>query len=278
MSYGDYDDSDWLEDEEKPRDPKIDEVKEELLDDLFIKEPDGVFYQRQLEIRYERKFFHWITAKALNELAEEKKINAATRPYAHIQIRFYWSRRNRYWTRRANDIAKLVLRFSEPEFSRGLGRHGEIMFDAALPHGGFLPRAKNVKDWDSKIWTRSNHDLDRIFSADGIDYGVEIKNTLSYIPHLELRTKLNMCEFFGVVPLFIMRMAPASYIQEIRLRGGFTLIFEWQLYPFGQENFAAEVRDQLGLKVGCPNAIEDGTIQRFRNWHEKKLQRKSGEF
>jgi hypothetical protein len=77
MSYGDYDDSEWSEDEEKPRDPKIDEVKEEILVDLFLKDPDWVFYQRQIEVRYERKFFHWITAKALNELAEEKKTNAA---------------------------------------------------------------------------------------------------------------------------------------------------------------------------------------------------------
>jgi hypothetical protein len=168
-------------------------------------------------------------------------------------------------------VAKLVLRFSDQEFLYGLGRHGEMMFDAALPQGGFLPRGKNVKAWGGKRWSETDHDLDRVFTRDGVDYGIEIKNTLSYIDRYEMRTKLDMCDFFGIVPLFIVRMAPASYIKEIDSRGGFALIFEWQLYPFGQEKFAAEVREQLGLKVDCPRAIQDGTIQRLVRWHEGQL-------
>jgi len=267
MSHDGYDDIDWPEDEPRPRDVKIDEVKEVLLADLFARDPDGVFYQRQIEILYEREFFHWITGKALNELAAERKIGAETREYSYIKIRFYWARQNRYWRRRANEVAKIVLRYSDQEFTRGLGRHGEMMFDAALPQGGFLPRAKDVKVWAGKVWIETGHDLDRIFTRDGVNYGVEIKNTLNYIDRFEMHTKLDMCDFFGVVPVFIMRMAPASYLHEIRLRGGFFLIFEWQLYPFGYERFAAEVHKQLGLKVSCPRAIEEGTIQRFVNWH-----------
>lgn len=274
MPHDDYDYSHWPEEEPRPRDLKIDEVKEFLLADLFVRDPEGVFYQRQIEIRYERQFFHWITAKALNELAEEGKINATTREYPNIRIRFYRARKNRYWTRRANEIEKLVLRFSEQEFLHGLGRHGETMFDAALAHGGFLPRARNVAAWGGKQWIETNHNLDRIITRDGVDYGVEVKNTLTYIDRFEMRTKLDMCDFFGVVPLFIMRMAPATYINEIQAYGGFSLIFEWQLYPFGHETFAVEVQKQLGLKVGCPRAIEDGTIQRFVAWHEIQLQRR----
>jgi len=258
-----------------PRDLKIDEVKEWLISDLFTNDAGGVFYQRQIEVRYERKFFHWITGKALNELAEEGKIGAATRKYPHISIRFYWMRKNRYWTRRANTVEKLVMRFSDPQFTNGLGRHGETMFDAALPRGGFMPCAKNVKAWNGKAWLKTDHDLDRVFTRDGVNYGIEIKNTLSYIDRFEMRTKLDMCDFLGLVPLFIMRMAPASYIEEIRSRGGYSLIFEWQLYPFGYEKFAAEVREQLGLKVDSPRAIQEGTIQRVANWHEARLRAKN---
>ncbi len=266
------------EDDEEPshsRDLKIDEVKAELLASLFANDPNGVFYQRQVEVRYERRFFHWITGKALNELAEEGRFNAITRDYPNITIRFYWMRNNRYWTRRANIVEKLVLRFSDQAFTNGLGRHGETMFDAALPQGGFMPCARNVKAWKGRVWVKSDHDLDRVFTRDGVDYGVEIKNTLSYISRFEMLTKLDMCDFLGLVPLFIMRMAPASYIQEIRLRGGYSLIFEWQLYPFGYKKFADEVREQLGLKVDSPRAIQEGTIQRLVNWHEDKLTRRN---
>jgi hypothetical protein len=269
MSYDDYE-ADWSE-QFMPRDLKIDEVKEELLTSLFANDPSGVFYQRQVEVRYEKRFFHWITGKALNELAEEGRLSAITRDYPNIKIRFYWMRNNRYWTRRANVIEKLVLSFSNQQFTNGLGRHGETMFDAALPQGGFMPHAKNVRVWNEKRWTKTNHDLDRVFSRDGVHYGIEIKNTLSYIDRFEMRTKLEMCGFFGLVPLFIMRMAPASYINEIRSAGGFSLIFEWQLYPFGYEKLAAEVREQLGLKVDSPRAIQDGTIQRLVKWHEAKV-------
>ena len=69
-----------------------------------------------------------------------------------------------------------------------------------------------------------------------ISHGCEIKNTLSYIDRVELDIKLEMCEFFNIKPLFIMRFAPKSYIEEIRKEGGFSLIFKYQLYELSQVN------------------------------------------
>jgi hypothetical protein len=112
--------------------------------------------------------------------------------------------------------------------------------------------------------------LDRIFERDGIAYGAEIKNTLMYIPPDELAVKLDMCDFLGLTPLFIVRMAPKSYIEQVRRRGGYTMIFEWQQYPFGAGAFAARVRAELGLPVDCRARIEDGTIQRFLRWHAEQ--------
>jgi len=45
--------------EERPRDAKVDEAKD-VLTQLFADEPDGVYYRRQLTVRFERTFFHWI--------------------------------------------------------------------------------------------------------------------------------------------------------------------------------------------------------------------------
>lgn len=66
-----YDHYDEEEDvhQPRPRDVKIDEAKEVIINDLFNAEPEEVFYQRQVEILYEDVFFHWITTKALKELS-----------------------------------------------------------------------------------------------------------------------------------------------------------------------------------------------------------------
>jgi len=143
------------------------------------------------------------------------------------------------------------------------------MFDAALPRAGFAPRGRAVRFFAGKEWLRSKHDLDRVFSRGGRDYGIEIKNTLAYIPREEMEIKVEMCKHLGLVPVFIVRMAPANYIEAVRQVGGFTLVFEHQLYPFGQGEFAREVRERLGMKVDCPSAIEDGTIERLSKWAKK---------
>jgi hypothetical protein len=141
------------------------------------------------------------------------------------------------------------------------------MFDAALPKVGFIPAAANVKQYRGRTWTKTGHDLDRVFERDGIHYGAEIKNTLRYIDREELEVKLEMCRELELVPLFIMRMAPKSYIDMINRQGGYALIFEWQLYPHGYSDLGRLVRDKLGLPVDSPAAIEVGTLQRFLKWH-----------
>jgi hypothetical protein len=69
-----------------------------------------------------------------------------------------------------------------------------------------------------------------------------------------------------------VRSAAKSYINEVRLLGGFTLVFKYQLYPFGQKPFADQVREALRLHVDSPARIADGTVQRFLKWHLKTLE------
>jgi len=188
-----------------------------------------------------------------------------------VKIRFYSSLRNRYWKRRAEEIRKLVATYSDSTFTTALGHHGELMFDAALPTGGFMPRGRKVRAYAGNEWTMSAHDLDRVFERDGVSYGTEIKNTLDYIPIGELVVKLRMCAHLSLRPLFIVRMAPRSYIEMVRRAGGFTLVFKYQLYPHGHARLAETVREELGLPVDSPAAIQDGTVQRFLNWHIRHL-------
>jgi hypothetical protein len=68
----DYDDF-YEEEPERPRDHAIDAARRVLLTKYFPVNGTGVYYGRQLEIWLEDQFFHWITKKALNELAAEAR-------------------------------------------------------------------------------------------------------------------------------------------------------------------------------------------------------------
>jgi hypothetical protein len=281
MTADDWDDGDFDPDvadaeEVRPRDRVVDEAKREL-GAFFEINGKSVFYQRQVQVIFEDKYFHWITAHALSELATEGRIASDALPLPGTgTITIYRAKAHRYWRRQADEIIELVKRFSDPTFTSALGAHGELMFEAALPSVGFIPTARKVRSYGGKTWSETGHDLDRIFERDGIAYGTEIKNTLSYIEKEELGVKLRMCRYLGVRPLFIVRMAPKNYINDVEREGGFTLVFKYQLYPFGYKVFADTVKATLGLWTDSPARIADGTVRRFLNWHLRKLARSKG--
>lgn len=256
--------------EQKPsRDPKTDEAKS-ALQPFFAEHVERVFHEMQLLVTFERAFFHWITARALDELEAEGKIVSERQALAGlVPIRIFRNPRYRYWRRDARKLVGLVREYSQQPVTRAVGLQGELMFDAALPRFGFMPTAVNVRSYGDRTWTETNHNLDRVFERDGIAYGTEIKNTLPYIGRRELMVKLRMCRCLGLRPLFIVRASPKSYNYEIIRAGGYVLIFGFQLYPFGLAGLAEKIRLELGLPVDCPTSIQDGTIQRFLKWHRK---------
>lgn len=273
MADDDFDDEDrepWLG-EEETEDRYADEAAATL--EAFINaNPQQVFFERQLQVRFEKQYYHWITSRVLNELAQEKLIRSEwlamnVRGAPSTRIRFFFSTRLRYWRRRAKDVLKIVATYSQVEFTKALGCQAEMLFDAALPKEGFIPVAQNAREYGGRRWEETGHDLDRIFVRDGVAYGAEIKNKLAYIEGKEFLIKLRMCRYLGLRPLFICRMLPKSYIYKVYGEGGYGMVFRHQLYPFGSEALGRTVRETLGLPVDCPTAIWSGTITRFLRWH-----------
>ncbi len=166
--------AEWVEEAVQPSDSYVDSAKEDF-QELFTKEPDSIFYQRQLQVIHERKYFHWVTVRALTELVSEGVIASEVMPLVSRPdigtttgtITFYRSATNRYWKRKAREVIRLVARFSDPNFTSAVGAHGEAMFDAALPRFGFMPIARKVREYGLRKWTATNHDLDRVFVRDG---------------------------------------------------------------------------------------------------------------
>jgi hypothetical protein len=252
------------------RDSYFDEVQQEIRE-IYESDKKGVYYVRQMQIKFEKKYFHWITYNAmigLEKIGYLKDIRIQREK--GTSARFFIHKTNRYPMRRINKMEKLIEEFSDDTITRSCGHRAEDLFCNSLALKGFIPKAKKVNSYSGEKWEQSGHDLDFVFEKDGIAYGCEIKNTLGYIDKEELEIKLNMCEYLKVKPLFIMRGSPKTYNKMIIDKGGFVLIFGTQIYELSQAELVKRMRSELGLPVDCPKAIPDGIIERFTKWHEKK--------
>lgn len=261
------DESEW---EDEPRnDPKEEEARQTLIDRLEAN-VERVYYMRQLQVLLEDEFFHWITSRAIRGLRDDDVLRGETRTLKHGgSIKLVWHRKYRYWKRAADRLVTLVERYSNPGMSRALGLQGEAHVSDGFGRFHFVQRGRNVREYNGVQWTETNHDLDFVFERDGRAYGVEVKNKLGYMDEEEMNVKIRLSEHIGVVPVFVVRWAPKSWINDVRKRGGFTLVLKHQLYPWGYEELAEKVRTKLELPVAVPVRLMDGTIRRFERWHEK---------
>lgn len=257
-----------------PRDPRLDPAKADLAE-WFKRNPTGVFYGRQIEVIFEKQYFHWITHKALKELTNESNalIESEIRTTeGGNKLRIYWSKRNRYYRRAAQELVRQVDAHSIPDITKAIGHHAETLFGFAAAREGFAVDGPAIRAYQGKEWPLTEHDLDWIFSRDGVGWGVEIKNTWAYIDKQEMEIKIQMCLHLGIKPLFIMRWAPKSYIEIIRQAGGFGLVFESQYFPIGHTD-AVEQLKALSLPVISPMIVPPGVFRRFAKWHEGGLGR-----
>lgn len=263
------DDYDWpyQAPEERPPDPH----EEEAIDALrtfFAERRDRVFYSRQIEVLHEDRWFHWVTNRALRTLIALGAIHSEEQDLRFGgTVTLMWHPSLRYHKRQAGRVVSLVEEYSNPDFGRALGHHGEAMVLDAFARKQFLLLGREVRAVGSRRWTSSAHDLDFVFQRDGVPYGVEVKNTLGYPDSDEIAVKVEMCRELHVRPILAVRMMPKSWINEIREQGGFSLILKYQLYPWGHLDLAKRVRGSLELPVDAPARISDGTMERLLRWH-----------
>lgn len=278
MEYSDYEEyQDYEPDLEKlevietqyKRDTKRDEAKG-VLRAFFKERKEGVFYLQQLKVKHEKKFFHWIMGHAIDELLDEGVLRSEVIAFeGEKKVKFVFNRGHRYYRRQMKESAALIQRYSA--LGRACGMQAENLIVNGLGFHGFSLIDRNVKEYQDHKWEETEHNLDFIIEKDGVPYGCEVKNKLSYIKREELEIKIKMCDFLRVKPVFFMRWAPQSYNWQIIQNGGYAGIFEMQIYPFGHEALAREISEVLGLPVDCPWALPDGIIKRFDNWHKKQL-------
>jgi hypothetical protein len=206
----DYDDYPEWGDDERGEDSYEQDVRKSLVD-LFERNRKKVFFSRQLEVRFENDYFHWVTNRAIRALIVDGIIKEETRQLKSAgEIHLLWHPSFRYYKREAAAVAKLVEEYSNPNIAGAIGLHGETMVLEGFARHEFVMKGRNAKVYGGKEWTKTGHNMDFIFERDSIAYGVEVKNALGYMDQAELRTKLEMCRWLGIKPVFVARMLPRT--------------------------------------------------------------------
>jgi hypothetical protein len=254
----------------QPADDDRERDAAERLKRLFEENPTTVFYGRQLEVMFESEYFHWITNRALRSL--EGEVTLEKHPLVHASpTTLAWNSRYRYPRRQVAQVMELINGYVNPEVSRAVGDRGEeLVLDGFAAQEGFGCLGRNVNTLDGLAWTETKHNLDFIFARDGRRYGVEVKNTLAYLGKDEFDAKIRLSEHLGLIPVFVCRALPKSWVWELRQRGGFSLIMRWQLYPPLLRELVDRLRERFDLPVDTPRRLERGTMARFVNWHERE--------
>ena len=253
----------------RQRDVNINEVRAAVLE-LINEHPKRIFYSRQLEVRLEKRFFHWMTNRAVRELVDERVLlTEATEVAPGLRVNFLRLPKNRYYKTEQKRVASIIAQYSDPKVNRAIGEQADMLFLNALAARQFVCHGQDVNEFRGRKWEDTEHNLDFIIERDGLVYGAEVKNTWGYIEKEELDVKLDMCDHLGVRPLMIVRYAPKTYIDEIIKRGGFALLFVARVHPFGHEALVNDINEHLEMEADCPKAIPDGIIDRFMKKHLK---------
>jgi len=170
-----------------------------------------------------------------------------------------WRRNVRYVRREIKEHLALVEAYSSQALSDACGRYAETLVELVLTRLGLTRVGRNVKDYGNKIWMTTGHDLDFIFEdGDGQGYGVEVKNTFDYIPTEELRAKVAMCKYLGIIPLFIVRNRDAIQWEEVRAAGGRIFIFKSKIFPPGQEALVRRIWQEMRMPVVVRDEMPPG--------------------
>ncbi len=138
---------------------------------------------------------------------------------------------------------------------------------------GFEVVSRNTNEFSRRKWTTTSHNLDFIVEKDGIYYGVEVKNTLPYMERDEFDIKLEICNYLGLVPLWILRNAPGNQFDQMKQAGGFILKLKSQIYPFGYEDLVGDIWNLMRLPVAIWDRIPKKLENLVIRFHKSKTRK-----
>jgi len=131
-------------------DPYFLQAQKEIKD-LYENNKESVYYIRQLQVKFEKKYFHWITNNAILELYKAGYLKDLRIPKGKgTPTRFFIHYSNRYAKRQINKLEKIIAEYSQDFITRSCGHRAEDLFCKALAMRGFIPTAQKVREYNRK--------------------------------------------------------------------------------------------------------------------------------
>lgn len=273
-------------------DSKIAEAKSVLVGHFLDKKNRPIrtpYYQHQLQVLYEDRFFDWVVTAALDGLVDDGYLavfNKKNTPELEMmgnrigRMKFYANadtvrtdRGRRLMKKHVVSTAKLVSRYNRDDVNRMLGAQLESLVKSQLQISQFEIIGVHTNEYLGRKWTSTNHNLDFIARKKGKDFavGVEVKNTLGVMDPKEIDVKIYICRYLGIVPVFAVRWNK-PYVNCVYKQGGFSWFFKTQMFPIGQEKLVGQLfarlsaGPQLKFPIAARNSLPERTVRVFDNW------------
>jgi len=233
--------------------PYIQRAKQILKE--FFRQRKTPFYFRQLQVYFESELYHITTAQAVYQLEDEGFLKRIPFQLPANEVIFVFpakilesGKAQRILKSHMTRTAKVVAKYDSSEVSKDLGDHFESLVRYELRANQLHIDSIHTRAYKGKEWTTTAHTFDVIADCeDGRAFGIEAKNQLASIERRELDTKLQMCDYLGLKPIFIVRYMPWSFVPDVTAKGGFVLTLGDQIYPLGYRKLCHEIQDKLSF-------------------------------
>lgn len=224
----------------------------------------GVGFDREIRYRLERDFFHDVTGYMVRRLDENGQIRRTGLRGRRVPVVFYRLPETDY-----SDIIGLMskkVRLSNflSNNSSQAGYFAQSLWELAFQDLGFEILGREVHRFRGKR-TRVGGDIDFIAQKDGLTYGVEVKNSLSYPD--DLSRKLRIAVELDVIPFFVARWVSKSQFYMVRKYGGLVKLYETSIYPGEYAKIIEGCRHVLGFPLIALDRITERPKRHLRKIH-----------
>ena len=225
----------------------------------------GVGFDREIRYRLERDFFHSVTGYIIRRLQVSRQIRRTGLPGRRRIPRVFYRLAETEYSELVELMEEKVKlsKFLSYESSRA-GYFAESLWFSAFQDLGFEILGRETSRFMGKRATIGG-DIDFIARRDGLTYGVEIKNSLSYPDDLSQKFRISL--ELGVIPFFVARWISKSQFHMVRRYGGLVKLYETSIYPTRYAEIIERCRRVLGFPLIALEKISGGPKRHLMKIH-----------
>ena len=235
---------------------------------IKIVEKESFLSLRSLQILLEKEdFWHTVTRNAVEDLRKEKIIRTAKYPTRGSYPKWVYK-----YDLRITDIKGQIDKDYKPLYedfikaSSSMGKHCENIIEKAFTKLGYinLSRNEDTKYFRGRIYPK-NKDIDIISYKNGVFYGIEVKNLISYPNWNEdIIKKKDVAEYHGIQFVLLNREL-GSYGYDLFRCGGLHIEFNEIIWSSKFSSLAKRINKMLYFPIICMDEPSNELISKIRN-------------